>query len=79
MRTRTYILLLLLIGRLLRLSARYNRRVYRDTIHMKKALTIVLIVTLVLVSLNLEVTKTVLDKLRAALYPVFFGVLVALF
>lgn len=46
---------------------------------MKKALTIVLIVTLVLVSLNLEVTKTVLDKLRAALYPVFFGVLVALF
>lgn len=46
---------------------------------MKKALFIILSVTLILVSLNLDVTKVILEKLRAALYPVFFGVLTALF
>ena len=46
---------------------------------MKKTLMIVLTAVLLLIAADLDVTETILGKLRSAFYPAFVGVLVALF
>lgn len=52
---------------------------FANAIRMKKALVAVAITALVLFCLDLDVTRDILGKVRAAVYPVFFGVLIALF